>query len=61
MLKDFKIKPQTIWPPKRTSDSKSTKGYQRSQFEQAWRMYCDDADTSAQPSNVKGLRITRPS
>jgi Protein of unknown function (DUF3631) len=56
MLKDFKIKPHTIWPPKRTSDSKSTKGYLRSQFEQAWRMYCDEPDTSAQPSKVKGLR-----
>jgi hypothetical protein len=56
MLRDFRIKPRTIWPPNRNTASKSTKGYLRSQFEQAWRMYCDDGDTPAQPSNVKSLR-----
>jgi hypothetical protein len=58
MLRDFKIRPHTIWPPKRMPDSKSTKGYLRSQFEQAWRMYCDSGDTAAQPSKVKSLRAS---
>jgi hypothetical protein len=55
MLREFKIRPHTIWPSKRTADSKSTKGYLRSQFEQAWRRYCDEGDTAAQASKVKSL------
>jgi uncharacterized protein DUF3631 len=56
MLREFKIRPRTIWPLKRTADSKSTKGYLRSQFEQAWHRYCDEDDTAAQASKVKSLR-----
>jgi hypothetical protein len=55
MLREFKIRPRTIWPPNRTAESKSTKGYLRSQFEQAWHRYCDDGDTGAQASKVKSL------
>lgn len=40
MLRDFAIRPHTIWPPNRTATSKSAKGYRRSQFEEAWRKYC---------------------
>jgi hypothetical protein len=53
----FRIKPKTIWPLNRTADSKSTKGYLRSQFEQAWRRYCEDDDTAAQASRVKSLTL----
>jgi hypothetical protein len=45
MLRDFAIRPRTIWPLNRTADRKSNKGYRRSQFEQAWRTYCTDSNT----------------
>jgi hypothetical protein len=45
MLRDFAIRPRTIWPLSRTADSKSTKGYRRSQFEGVWLAYCADGDT----------------
>jgi Protein of unknown function (DUF3631) len=44
-LRDFRIRPRTIWPLNRTADNKSTKGYRRSQFEEVWRAYCTDGDT----------------
>jgi hypothetical protein len=40
----FDIRPRSIWPPQRTPQSKSRKGYYRQQFEAAWRSYCG-ADT----------------
>jgi hypothetical protein len=57
MLKAFRIGSETVWPLKRTPDSKSTKGYFRSKLEPAWRRYCDDGDTPAQFSKAKGLRV----
>jgi Protein of unknown function (DUF3631) len=57
MLRDFRIKPSTIWPLNRTTDSKSAKGYRRSQFEAVWRAYCADGDTAAHASKVKSLRL----
>jgi hypothetical protein len=56
MLRHFGIRPRTVWPPNRTPQSKSKKGYRRSQFEQAWRSYCDDG-TASQASNIKPLRV----
>ena len=56
MLREFKIRPRTIWPPNRTPKSKSQKGYRRSQFEEAWRKYCADDGTPAQGSNIRTLR-----
>jgi Protein of unknown function (DUF3631) len=57
MLRDFAIRPRTIWPLNRTANSsKSAKGYRRSQFEEAWRKYCADDGTASQPSNVMNLR-----
>ena len=44
LLRDFKIRPSTIWPLNRTADSKSAKGYRRSQFEKVWRTYCTGED-----------------
>jgi Protein of unknown function (DUF3631) len=55
MLREFKIRPHTIWPANRTAKSKSAKGYRRSQFEEAWRRYCNDG-TASHTSNVKSLR-----
>jgi hypothetical protein len=58
MLREFRIRPHTIWPPQRTADSKSAKGYRRSQFEEAWRVYCADDGTTAQANNIRSLRRT---
>jgi Protein of unknown function (DUF3631) len=57
MLRDFKIRPRTIWPLNRTADSKSTKGYRRAAFEPVWVAYCAEDGTTAHPSQVNGLRL----
>jgi hypothetical protein len=57
MLRDFAIRPRTIWPPNRTAKTKSAKGYRRSQFEETWRKYCADDGTAAHASNIKHLRV----
>jgi hypothetical protein len=54
LLRPFGIRPKTIWPLNRRVGDKSSKGYGRSQFEQAWRSYCSD-DTASQPSKVGRL------
>jgi hypothetical protein len=55
-LRTFGIKPRSVWPVQRDARSKSSKGYYRSQFTQAWASYCDDeADTPAQPSQCQVL------
>jgi Protein of unknown function (DUF3631) len=56
MLREFRIRPSNIWPPNRTADSKSAKGYRRAQFEDAWRGYCGDDGTTAQANNIRSLR-----
>jgi hypothetical protein len=58
MLRDFAIKPRTIWPPNRTPETKSAKGYRRQEFEGAWRMYCGDDGTTAQSSAARALQLT---
>jgi hypothetical protein len=58
MLRDFGIRPRSIWPADRTKKSKSAKGYTREQFERAWAAYCSEEDgTAAHQSNVKHLRL----
>lgn len=58
MLREFGVKPRTIWPPSRTAKSISAKGYLRSQFEHAWNVYVDeDADTTSHPSKGRGLQL----
>ena len=44
LLRPFGIRPRSIWPAamKRRKGSSSRKGYYRSQFEEAWRRYCDE-------------------
>jgi hypothetical protein len=54
VLSPFGIKPNSIWPLRRGTKTKSSKGYYRKQFEAAWASYCDG--TAAQPSNVRYLR-----
>jgi hypothetical protein len=57
MLREFKIRPCTIWPLNRTAKSRSAKGYRRSQFEDAWRAYCADDGTTAHNNNIRTLRL----
>jgi uncharacterized protein DUF3631 len=55
-LRDFAIRPRTIWPKNRMAISKSAKGYRRSQFEAAWRSYCTEDGTPAHASNIRTLK-----
>jgi len=54
LLAAFGIRPGTIWPIPRGPQTRSLKGYYRSQFEAAWRSYCSDG-TPSQPSNLRYL------
>lgn len=56
MLREFRIKPRSIWPLNRTAEDTSAKGYRREQFEEAWRLYCAEDGTAAQASNIRSLR-----
>lgn len=57
LLAPFGIRPKTVWPPHRNADSRSSRGYYRHQFEDAWRRYCQaEGDRSTRGSNVKSLR-----
>jgi hypothetical protein len=55
LLRAFHIYSRTTWPVKRTPDSKSRKGYYRTDFKAAWASYCTDGGTSAQPKVFKLL------
>jgi Protein of unknown function (DUF3631) len=57
MLKEFGIKPHTIWPSKNRTTTNSGKGYRRAQFEEAWRKYADNDDTTSHANNVKSLMV----
>jgi hypothetical protein len=57
MLRDFAIRPRTIWPLNRTPKTKSAKGYRRSQFEEVWRAYSADDGTTSHASNIRSLRV----
>ena len=37
LLRPFHIRPRSMWPKKRAADTKSTKGYQREHFRDAWQ------------------------
>jgi len=54
LLAAFGIRPRTIWPTPRGLQTKSFKGYYRSQFEAAWKSYCSDG-TPSQSSNFRYL------
>ena len=56
LLAPFRIRPRTIWLAHRNPESKSHRGYFRSDFEKAWRAYCP-ADTPTQPRNIRRLRV----
>jgi Protein of unknown function (DUF3631) len=47
-LAEFGIKPKTVWPLERhAKGASSSRGYLRSQFEDAWRSYCDEPEAEA--------------
>jgi hypothetical protein len=56
MVSAFGISTRTIWPRHRTAETKSARGYLKSQFEAAWASYCDQSDTATQPNVVRNLR-----
>ena len=57
LLSPFGIRPATVWPLNRNADSRSSRGYHRYQFEDAWRRYCQtEGDTPTHASNIKSLR-----
>jgi len=58
ILRNFGIKSRSIRLPERTAATGATlKGYHRAQFEEAWRVYCNEDGTAAQRSNSSMLRI----
>jgi hypothetical protein len=57
LLAPFGIRPATIWPLRRTADTKSSRGYHRHQLEDAWARYCQpEGDSRARCPKVKSLR-----
>jgi hypothetical protein len=55
LLRDFKIRSKTIWPPLRNSGTKSESGYYRSQFEGAWASFCQPTSTPSHTSKIRYL------
>jgi hypothetical protein len=56
LLAPFQIRPQTIRIAPHASGKPTAKGYYRTQFEVAWRAYCQPGVTPSQPRNIKHLR-----
>jgi hypothetical protein len=52
LLRAFHIRSKSIWPSQRATNSRSRKGYTRDQFEDAWRRYCPEDGTTAQPKKT---------
>jgi len=56
LLAPFGIRPATIWPLGRNADSRSSRGYHRHQFEDAWARYCQpEGDTPTHSIKIKSL------
>lgn len=50
LLREFGIAPKAIWPHHRHAlGISSFRGYQREQFEETWRSYCDEPVATAPP------------
>jgi hypothetical protein len=56
LLSPFKIKPRTLWPLQRTAESKSVRGYHRTDFEAAWSSYCDENATTSQARRLHVIK-----
>jgi Protein of unknown function (DUF3631) len=46
LLEPFGIKSRTVWPLHRTADTRSGEGFYRAQFEETWRSYLPEDDTT---------------
>jgi hypothetical protein len=55
MLRMFGIESHNVWPMKGVPGDRSGRGYYRSDFEAAWRAYCE-GDETGKPANVIPLR-----
>jgi Protein of unknown function (DUF3631) len=60
LLRPFGIRPRTIWPARPGPGDRSSRGYLRSEFEEAWRSYCASADTPTQSSKIISLAPRLP-
>ena len=56
MLRMFGIESRVVWPAKGVPGDRSGHGYYRSDFEAAWRAYCEGGET-VKPSNVIPMRL----
>ena len=56
LLAPFQIRPQTIRILSEAASKPTAKGYYRTQFEAAWRSYCQNDVTPSQPRNIRHLR-----
>ncbi|THD61111.1 MAG: DUF3631 domain-containing protein [Bradyrhizobium sp.] len=56
MLSAFGLRSKTLWPPHRSADTKSFRGYTKAAFQPLWGSYCDHGDTATQSSVVRHLR-----
>jgi Protein of unknown function (DUF3631) len=56
MISAFGVRSKSFWPPHRTAETKSLRGYTKAAFQQAWASYCDEGDTATQSSVVRHLR-----
>jgi Protein of unknown function (DUF3631) len=57
LLRTFPVRPKTVWPEPRTSESKSFNGFKREWFEPYWAQYCPEGDTTTQPNAIRRLRV----
>jgi hypothetical protein len=56
LLRGFHIRSKTVWPLGRASSSaRSRRGYTIDQFQNAWRQYCAEGDTTTQRSKITRL------
>jgi hypothetical protein len=58
MLSAFNLKTRTIWPNGKRikGETKSARGYERSQFEVTWKKYCDTPAQTTHPNKIMSLR-----
>jgi hypothetical protein len=52
LLRPFRIRSKTIWPPRRNAVTKSESGYYHSQFEVASASYCQPTSTPSHMSKI---------
>jgi len=56
MMSALGVRCKPLWPPHRSAEAKSFRGYTKAAFQPAWARYCDQGDTPPQASVVRHLR-----